>query len=208
MFKNLVCGLAASFVVASVISSRAAAARAYEVDAGIDVLSHALGKTSSSETGATSFMGPIFINLDFQAHVPIGDGLIGVPLSVSPRVIWAPSFLLPHKDSGSPVKTTFLIVDLPLVYDFNDSFDFSAGPAYVVYTIAGPGGTTQLNNGNSTSTFALPGDSVSAKTIALMIGTSYKTSDFRFSLDLMSEGFLSSKKRTFSLMGAIAYAVF
>ena len=189
------------FTILILSSSLSWAARPWEVDAGADVLQHGLGRGSKDETGAKSLLGTSYLNIDLQVHAQIGSGLF-----LSPRVMFMPSFLLPHK-SGS-VKSTYTIVGLPVLFDLSPSFDAWVGPAYMIYNLSGPGGTTQLSNGNGTSTFAQPGGSVSAKTFALMLGSAYKVKDIRLSLDLFTEGLFSSSKRTFSLMAGVTYAIF
>ena len=191
------------FVFLMVLSSTSFAARPWEVDAGVDLFQHSLGRVSSDDTNAKSFLGTSFVNLEVQVHAPVATDI-----SLSPRLIYMPSFLYPHKVTGSPVKTSYLMLGLPLVYTYSENFDFDIGPAYLSYSVVGSGGTTQLSNGNGTSSFALPGESVSAKTIALMLGGAFKWNQIRISADLFTEGLLSSSKRTFSLMFGATYAVY
>jgi hypothetical protein len=191
------------FIALILLSSPSFAAQPWEVDAGVDLFQHGLSRVSSDDSNSKSLLGSSFVNIDLQIHAPIAPSF-----SLSPRLMFMPNFLYPHKVPGSSVKTTYLILALPLVFESSESFDYDIGPAYLSYNVMGPGGTTELSNGNGTSTFAQPGDSVSAKTIALMLGGSYKVSGFRFSLDLFTEGLLSSSKRTFSLMVGATYAVF
>lgn len=186
-----------------VVLSSSWAAEPRSLSFGLNVLSHGLNRVSHNPSADTSLMGTTYYNLDFQLHVPTSWQFLW-----SPRLIWMPDFLLPTKAPGSTVKTSFLILGSPITYAVNSSLDVSGGPALVSYQIHGPGGTTTLDNGNGTSSFALPGNTQTPRTVGLLLGTGYNSGNWRFTGDLLTESLGSAEKRTFSLMLAVAYSLY
>ena len=167
---------------------------------GLNVLSHGLNRVSKEPSGATSALGTSYYNLDFQYHYEYAGGVF-----FSPRITVMPDFLLPAKSPDGALKTTFLILGLPVTYNMGSSWDLNAGLALILYQLSGSGGTTTLSNGNTTSNFALPGRNESSKTVGLLLGTSYHYESYRLQFDTMTEGLLSNSKRTFSLMLTASY---
>ena len=195
--------LIAAGLILFVMESTSQAVVPRSFSTGVGFLSHGLNRVAQAPTGETSLLGTSYYNLDFQMHFPLWD-----EWHFSPRIVWMPEFLYPTRAPNSSVKTSFLILGLPVTYNLSSNFDFSGGLALIQYNIAGPGGTTTLQNGNGTSTFALPGRSESSKTLGLLLGASYNSGSYRVSLDTMTEGATSNSKRTFSLMLTLSYSLF
>ena len=72
-------------------------------------------------------------------------------------------------------------------------------------TLKGAGGLTQMSNGTGTATFAVPGRSVTTQLVTLNFGTTYAMGASNFGIDLLTEGAMSSTKRTFNLMLSYTY---
>lgn len=185
------------------VSPPTMAVQAKSFDVGIAALSHGLNKVAKDSTGKTSILGTTYWNFHFQTHLLLTSDFL-----FSPAVVWMPDFLYPAKAPGSEIKTSFLILKLPLTYNINNAVDVNGGLALLSYQIKGPGGTTTLSNGNSTSSFALPGETQTPRTVGLLLGAGYNAEPFRVSLETITEGLLSSKKRTFSLMFTFSYSLF
>jgi hypothetical protein len=82
---------------------------------------------------------------------------------------------------------------------------YRAQVLHVSFGHVGAGGTQVLNNGTSTTTFALPSNQVTIEEITMNLGTAYSVGKSRIGFDIMIEGSASSK-RTYDLMLSYAYA--
>lgn len=184
-------------------ASTAGAVEDGEFLAGLDVLSHGLFRVAASPSGSPGTLGTKYFNLEFQTHILVSDSWY-----LSPEILWMPNFLLPTESAGGSAKTSFLILALPLTYKIDEDFDAGGGLAFINYQIAGAGGTEQLSNGTGTSTFAVPGSTVTARTIGLQVGAGYSYKPVRVSIDIMTEGLLSSSKRTLSVLLGFTYNAF
>jgi hypothetical protein len=196
---HLLCPLIFGFLLL-ITANSVQAAKANGVELGIAALSHGLDRVAGDDTGQPSLLGTTYFNFAFQFHVPVTDRVL-----FSPEILWMPDFIFPRKEPGSTVATSFFILGAPLTLNLANNFDLDGGLAFINYEVKGPGGTASLNNGNTTSTFALPSETHSSKTIGLILGGSYNLPQVRFALDTMTEGFLSNGKRTFSLIWKITY---
>ncbi len=78
----------------------------------------------------------------------------------------------------------------------NQIFEWYGGLGIMTSYFKGPGGTQVLDNGNSTSTFALPSSTTSSRiyTIGAGCGVYFEKTDLGFTLDLLLEGPLGGKK--------------
>ena len=157
------------------------------------VSENSFSKITKSDTGAASFMGttdiPLMGRMDFE---------MSKDLFISPRMTYG---LLGRKGSNSTITSTNLHIYAPMGKNFSDSkYDWGIGPGIMRRSLKGKGGTTQLSNGNDTSTFAVPGREVVTQTVTMNFGVSGKFAMLTGGADLITEGFFSSTKRTFSIM--------
>lgn len=180
----------------------AAAAVPGALSFGLAALSHGMNTVSKDPGGETSAAGTVYYNLDFQYHWPVSNRSM-----ISPRLIWMPDSLKPNEISGTSVKTSFMILALPWIYNLSGNFDFGFGPALVNYSVKGAGGNTEITNGTSTSVFTRPGQTRTAKTISALFGTSYFSGRHRLALDFMIEGAGSNTKRNYSTLLGYSYAL-
>jgi hypothetical protein len=185
------------------LEASAQAAKPYSGYLGLDILSHGIDRTTQSTNGSLSLFGSMYVNFDSQVFFPLSTDFY-----FAPRLLWMPDFLLPSRSAGGSAKTSFLIFEIPLVYNYNEAFDVSAGPAVLFYEIKGSGGIEKLGNGNGTTDFAIPGRTQTIRTIGWFLGASYSNNGFRYTLDTATEGLLSSSKRTISLVFTVAYNAF
>jgi hypothetical protein len=158
---------------------------------------NSLGKQTRSENGSSSLMGvstyPLLLKYDLQA---------GAAWFVSPTFTYT---FLPRSSSGGSAKVTLIHLMFPFGTNLSwPGWDWSAGPGLLHHTLSGSGGTTQMNNGTGTATFAMPAQSVSVDIYTFNLGTSYQFGANRWGADLISEAVLSHK-RTFSFMVSYAY---
>ncbi len=180
------------------IHSEASAYNDKSVYLGVGYFSeNSLGKQTQSNTGASTQQGtityPLLVKYDYR---------IGFESFFSPALTYT---LFNRKDAADSAEVGVLHLMFPFGQNFGSSqWDWSAGLGLLSRTIKGAGGLTQLNNGGSTSTFALPGRSVTQRTFTLNGGISYNPGASRFALDLMTEGILTTK-RTYHLMFSYAY---
>lgn len=131
------------------------------------------------------------------------DWKIGTDFFFSPQLTYT---IFNRKSAGDSAEVQIWHLMLPFGKNFSFSnFDWFVGPGWLSRSIKGAGGTTELNNGGSVSTFALPGRVVASKVITWNAGISYNTNPHRFAFDLMVEG-MASSKRTFDMMFSYAYS--
>lgn len=113
--------------------------------------------------------------------------------------------ILGRSAASDTSKAKILAFDLPYIWSFFDSFELKTGAGLMMKSISGDGGTVQLNNGNSTSSFARPGRSVTSTTAFLHLGAGLPYSDaVRFDMDLWVSGAFSSR-RAFTLYLSAAW---
>jgi hypothetical protein len=167
--------------------------------AGLGYFSGAsFGKLTKNDVGSTSTLGtteyPLIFKFDKNAYKDI---------FVSSRLGYT---LLARSGSASTTSTTTIHLYFPLGKNIQStSFDWGVGPGLLRRTIKGSGGTTELSNGNSTATFAVPGRAVTTQTISMNFSTTYTKDQFMFGFDLITEGLLSNKERTLSPMLSFTY---
>ncbi|MDZ4676817.1 MAG: hypothetical protein SGI74_04830 [Oligoflexia bacterium] len=168
---------------------------------GLGVLTHNLMRVSQNNTGESNFLGPLYYPLLAQTYIDFqNDWFFGPQIGYTALPRTAP-------DGGS--KSSFLLINTPLLQHFgeNDEWDWSVGPGFIFYIIQGTGGTTALNNGSGTSTFAQPSRTQLASTISLNLGVGYTYEYIHVGIDTITEGVLSSSRRSFSLMLYFTYDI-
>jgi hypothetical protein len=84
-------------------------------------------------------------------------------------------------------------------------FEFKVGPGILFYQYKGAGGTEDLPNGGTTTTYYRPSDSVTSKVTFLDLGLGAAIGEkFRLDVDLYINGLLSLR-RDFSLVAQAGY---
>lgn len=155
-----------------------------------------MSETTSKDSGEKGFMGTssnlLLLKYDYGFA---GDWFVGPSLDYS---------IFPRDTADGNAKVSILHLVLPFGKNFGDArgnvWDWYAGPGLIRYDIKGAGGTTVMNNGTSTATFARPGGTSSVQKITTNFGASYTFSSNRFGLDFILENLLSQSKRTQSFM--------
>lgn len=158
------------------------------------------GKLTTSSNSAPSTLGtadyPLFAKYDLQ---------LTSYFYLSPQFNYT---LLTRSDPSNSATVTIWQLMLPFGGNIgSSSFDWSMGPGLLNRNISGSGGTQTLNNGSSTSTFSLPGRSVTIQTYTVDLGVSWSSGPSRIGFDLITEGTLTNK-RTIDMMLSYSYAFF
>ncbi|PIS10767.1 MAG: hypothetical protein COT73_07580 [Bdellovibrio sp. CG10_big_fil_rev_8_21_14_0_10_47_8] len=161
-----------------------------------------MNKTSQAEDGSSKFLG--------EANYPLNlkyDFLISSNWFLAPQLSY--TLFFQRKTPGDTAKVNLMHLAFLFGKNFGSdlvpSFDWYIGPGLIQYEIQGAGGTTVMNNGTSTSTFAVPGRKSTIKKITTVLGTSWSSQHVRVGLDLIFENAFSSTKRTQSLMLSCSY---
>ena len=157
-----------------------------------------LSKITTKETGTGSLSGttdyPLILKYDWR---------ISANYLMAAKFSWT---LLGRKGVGDTVKAETMHLYFPIGRNFSGTnWDWFVGPGLMRQTLKGAGGLTQMSNGTGTSTFAVPGRSVTTQVVTLNVGTTYSVGVSNFGLDLITEGAMSSTKRTFNLMLGYTY---
>lgn len=162
---------------------------------------NSFGLTAKDEAGKAGFLGPSFTPLNLRY-----DSNFSSEWFLSPQLSYT---IVPRNLEGSTGKVSFMHFILQFGKNIKDSgsqtWDIYAGPGLIRYDIKGAGGTTVMNNGTSTATFAVPGGSSSVQKLTTNLGTSLSFGKSLFSFDIIVENAFSSKKRTENLMLSYAY---
>jgi hypothetical protein len=162
---------------------------------------NALGKTTSSTDSSPGILGaasfPLYLKYDWW---------VMTDWYVSPQFTYTP---IARSSAGGSAKTTMMMLSLPVGANFgftaDTHWDWSVGPALVQYTVKGAGGTTVLDNGTTTATFAVPGETKTMRNITLNAGSSFNfLYAHRVAVDMILEG-LFSNKRSESIMISYGY---
>lgn len=158
---------------------------------------------STADSGNTGLLGETSYPLNFRYETSLkslGNWYLAPQLSY---------LVLPRKTLDDTAKQTFAHLVFSFGKDFSrqgkTSWDWSIGPGIMRYETKGNGGTTVLSNGTGTSTFALPGRTVTIQKITTVAGISFSTGPSRIGADLIIENLISSTKRAQSLMFSYAY---
>lgn len=185
------------FVLFSAISAHAFSDKAFSVGIGY-YSDNVLSKITQKETGAASLTGTPEYPLILKYDRSINQNYL-----MAAKLSWS---LLGRKGVGDTVKSETLHLYFPIGKNISKtSWDWSIGPGILRQTLKGAGGITQMSNGTGTATFAVPGRSVTTQVITVNFGTSYTAGRSNFGIELVTEGSMSSTKRTFNLMLSYAY---
>lgn len=184
----------------SLAAATAGAGATSTLQVGASLLSHGLNRTTQKASGDTSLLGSTYYQFYFQNHFAING-----PWQFSPNVSYMHDSILPTPSAGGTSKNTYFILGLPVTYQLNDRWELAGGPAFLWYTIKGEGGTTTLNNGTGTATFAKPGQSSTSTTLALTFGGGWNWAAGRVGTDFVVEGFTNTQKKTYSLLVSASF---
>lgn len=159
-----------------------------------------MGKTSQKPDGSSSLLGeasyPLNIKYDYALST---DWFIAPQLS---------NTFMPRKSPGNSAKISIMHLFIQIGKNIRSSgseWDLYAGPGYLTQEIVGAGGTTQLNNGTDTATFAVPGNSSTIRKVTVCAGSSISFDHSRFGLDIMFVNFMSNAKRIQNIMLSYSY---
>ncbi len=182
--------LVLSFVLIPV--TWAASSRSYEL--GLGMTEYQWQRTTESETGAISSSGTPFYHLHAQYHWAVGSAFFSPYLHYMPSTLWAST------TAAKSSKSSLTGLGLPWTKPIHLRWDFVTGPLLLRYTVKGDGGPITLNNGESTSTFYLPGEERTSQSFVWQVGGAFVYDPMRYSLDLLLHAPFDSEKRSYSLM--------
>ncbi|NDG83695.1 MAG: hypothetical protein EBX52_01485 [Proteobacteria bacterium] len=153
---------------------------------GAGVRSYNMGKVTSSDDGSTSMVGELYLPLTLAYRIPMsGSWCLDPSISYTPLAV---------KTTDS-ISKTMLTVGLNATHAASQDFSLKSGLGLLVYSVGGPGGSVDRNNGGGTSTFYYPGNSQSSKMIYVDLGLGYQlTPGMKLDLDAAITGALSSRR--------------
>lgn len=166
---------------------------------GLGAYSPAIAKYTSSADGTPSAFARFQFPLQIALSVPIASNLRTLP-----QLQW--SGLLPRRHPEGRSSTDVLLIRAPFALAVLDkAFELTMGVAYKETRIYGDGGSVTQNNGTSSSTFAAPGESRSARGLMLEFGAQKEWRRTLFSASVTSEALLNDKRRTFGVLLTVSY---
>ena len=179
-------------------------ARAWSYDLGLGYLGQNFGFTSAQASGDAGTFGASSLTLNWNARGEIG----GSGWFLNPWLAFTP---LHRSDSDEAIEQRdwFFAFDLGLPLG-ESNWDVRAGTGLKLQSLSGNGGLVQLDNGNSTSTFALPSYSATTLTLGLNAGVGgalpgLLDGRLRLDLDTWVTGAFSSDRRAWDLLAALSW---
>ncbi len=125
---------------------------------------------------------------------------------ISPYVSF--THLYPQETPDKGAEINYTLVGLPIVYPINDRFHFDFGLGLQAKNVEGRGGTYELPNGNTKSTSARPGRSMTSYNFYLQQGLALNFGNLNAAVDLYVHQPFSEDRRTFSLLFTMTYLLF
>lgn len=105
--------------------------------------------------------------------------------------------------SGEGNKKRMLVrVQAPYTLDLGDNWEAKGGPGLLIQRIYGKGGFTELGNGGNTKEYYTPGDTRTLRLLYLAAGAAYLNENWRYDLDFIVTGLLSSRRAVSLSLGA------
>ena len=153
-------------------------------------------------TDATNSSLPLFGELYGQVAISAFFDL-GRSFSLSPDLHYTPIGLI---ESDTLETTRILAGAVRVNYSTSRTFDLHLGPGLQFYTISGEGGTIDLSNGASTTTFGRPDSSATSISIYWDGGIGFNFDSLRIEASVWAVGLLTSR-RTFSPVVSLSWGL-
>lgn len=157
---------------------------------GIGVVAQNMSKTTNNPAASRSLTGTLYQPELSVAYAIGGKSGIGFLPSLGYTV-------LGKKSPEGGQKKSMLTLAFPAVLT-KGKLELKAGPAVIFYQIKGTGGDSVQNNGSSTATFYLPGDTKTSRVFYLDLGIGQTFGLIRADLDAFLTGILGNR---FALTG-------
>jgi hypothetical protein len=180
-------------------SAHAYKSSSYEVGYGF-LFAGLADRVTTTNNAKSNFLGTRWDSLHLATVHQYGNAFLNPYLNYS---------LMQSPKSGGDVKNTVWMLGLPIGYNFAGNgpiTDWNYSFGIYNYTLQGSGGTKTLNNGGGTSTFGIPGSSVSSRQFFVGIGVGSQWDQFRVTTDLFALAPLSLNKMTFNWMINFMYS--
>lgn len=131
---------------------------------------------------------------------------LGIESKLNSTFLFLPeaNWVLP-KDIGNGIIRNHFMLRADLGYDLLEWIRLRAGTSLMWLNQQGTGGSEQINNGNSTSTFYYPGDNRSSINNTLDFGAEILTSFFSFRLQTYTYSPFNTDKRQISYTVFVSY---
>ncbi len=181
------------------VSPVAGAGELVSLFAGGGVLNYQRNRLANAITGAPTtyavLLPQVSLGADFGLPSLVPGGSVISQLTYTPFGRTSP-------DKGE--KTTMLGLSARYKQSFYFA-DVKMGPGLFMYRVAGAGGSVTLDNGTSKSDFAVPAYSYSSWTGFWAFGIGGGLSWVRLDLDAWVHDFLSSQRRSTSVLASVSF---
>lgn len=170
---------------------------------GLGLLSENMKQYSTESTDQnTSLENTVYTNLELSTRFAATDTWF-----VSPSIGYTP---LGIKSPDGGETTRILNFQLRAETYFMDTLAFQIGPGLIHRSTSASGGSTQLSNGNGTSTFYFPPSGDSENYIDWDVGFGLKINSLgvRLDLDILINDLLSSSRRAADGLVTLSYGIF
>jgi len=168
---------------------------------GVGVFFYSLNRYTQNLDGSDSGFGETAAEIALLTRFTLKDRL-----TILPSFRFTP---LGRATGDEAAQVRVIRLDAPLGYTFSflAPLEVCFGPGITFYQMTGSGGTVVLNNGNTTTEFGKPNESVAARNFVLQAGLSTKVwKRLRLELGLSIPG-LTSSRRDYHLFSSLTYGV-
>ena len=195
--------LAALFLLTFLGSGLALADTDKKLYVGAGVMATNLSRTTATVSGSKGFWGPVFPEVVVNYRMPISDQLDFTP-TLDLTLLGA--FGVNRATDGAADETIVGLI-FPLSYKIM-MLDLHGGLGIKFLHYTGQGGTTDLNNGTTVTTFYRPSRSSTTRIVVVDLGVGGQiVPTLRADLDTWIED-IGSARRAVSILFKLSYAVF
>jgi hypothetical protein len=168
---------------------------------GAGTLSHNLARTSGSADAESAFLGTTYPSVFLSGRLTSG----GITLAPTIGYTIFSHHFKDHRLEGDD-STTSILTTAVLLASRTGALELHGGLGMLFYRISGSGGIVEIENGTSTSNFALPARSMTSRALYIDLGPAMYLGPLRLDLDFLITG-LFSERRAVSMVFALNYGV-
>lgn len=182
----------AAFLFAGLLNAHADVRPGFQFTLGMT--SMPLNNVTTSNTGKRDFMGELYNPLGFRYSFSVGPSYQWSMILNTSRLS-----LISNKDKDKGLDSYMTTLGTEMFFTTTSNLAFKTQLGIMVYDMKGKGGTTELNNGNSTMEFILPSKERSSKVSYFGGGMLYDFDVFNIDTSFNITSPISSTRRNYFL---------
>ena len=159
---------------------------------GVGAFSDAIRKVARNDDGSKGLLSPLVYPLGVKTRFGTQTPLV-VAVDYTP---------LARKDAQGEVTNRYLLARTLLGVG---PAGFAFGPSFTMQSQKGSGKVLELNNGGSTSDFAVPDSSVSSKIIGVNLAYDFQFGSYILGNEIFWNGFMNKNRWNFAWLVSLQY---